>query len=412
MERAKQIAKDNEDTEAFIRSSTDQEFYARFPAWFGSRETFSYEKYKTGITERRVLASDPYSSPIFTARNARRAYKIGMAKMQADLEAVRLRLQESKNKKSTTNDSSGDQQSTSDPYRIRDCTRCMFVERGMIFISDNILCSCKVKFSPTLIIQQEPEVPVEAKIDETEYLSVLAISTAICTTQDTSAIQEDTSPATLIKDRKITETRVFKNTDTHKCKSENIQLDYARSITLKQSQRNTEQEDIEAHTLIYAPSGFGKTTLQSTYMRQRIAIADTDDCPNVTLDRVKDLLKTTSVVTNRMDIANEYTGSKILFIPKSPETLQSRTRQFNLDADDYRYWYMEHKNMSTNHKSIVCEIDRTFLADWFYHSNLSYDEEPLRLDMSDLERRIDYGETFIQGTLVYERWKTTYKSHS
>lgn len=405
MERAKQIARENEDVKIFIQTANDQEFFARFPAWFGSRKNFSYEKYRTGITERRVLAHGPYDSPIFTQRNAKRAYKIGMAKMQADLEAVRIRAKQNTEQQSTENNSSGNQQSTSDPYKIRDCMRCMLVERGTIFISDNILCSCKVRFNPTLIVQQEPEAADITEIDETDYLTTLAISTAICTTQDTSATQEDVSPAVLVKDKRIAERRIFKNTDTHKCKSKNIELDGPRSIILKQSQQETEQEEIETYALIYAPSGFGKTTLQSILMRKRIAIANTDDCPGATLERVKELLKTTSVITSRMDIANEYTGSKILFIPKNPETLQNRTNQFSLSADDYQYWYTEHQRMSTNHQSIICEIDGTFLSDWFHYSNLSYDDESFHTDMSDLERRIDYGEKYTQGTLVYERWK-------
>lgn len=119
------------------------------------------------------------------------------------------------------------------------------------------------------------------------------------------------------------------------------------------------------HILIYAPPGFGKTTLQHQLMKRGVAILDTDDTPQTTKERLDKMLNVSSVLTNMINLVRSTNRPTLMFVPDSPEILKIRNPSFNLSDSDAQYWFQKHEELETKPNIIKCRVRNTYIAQWF-----------------------------------------------
>lgn len=376
------------DLTSFINEAPDHVFFKRFPSWKGTRSNFKYEHYKTTLHERRFqnLKRKGFidaDQPILSARNIRRIYKRGLSKIEEDRAAARAkRLSE---------------QST-DSTRL-DCLRCIMINRGEIFISENLICSCKIQVCFEKSENDEDMLtPSVESIDDADYVQTLVLSTTLMNDGQTPNIQEDLPPERLIKQRQITETQTFSKKTTHTCIKTDTRLKGKKTIKLKQTEKG---KTVEGNFLIYAPSGFGKTSLQHILVRRGMLVGDTDDMPEINITQLKAKLEETSVLTNRMDLANAYDEKKILFLPKTAVAL--KRSNFSLTDQDYQYWYDQHKNMTRNQSTIICHVEKTHLSQWFEVEQSLTNYKSLK-GLEEIEERIDH--LSLEKPIAWDRWTT------
>lgn len=386
----------DEDLKRFISEAEDSWFYKRFAAWKGKREDFKYEIYKNTLTERKyqaLLRGD--TEPIMTARDMRRAFKAGMAKLEARLERERQERESRRQQRQTSTSSQQEE------ARQEDCLRCILIKRGTIMIGEMITHTCQVSFVPstTEVTEESADIRVNGKTEneDEQYLQTLSVSNAFMNCKDTPSIQENISPITLVKNQMISDNRIFKRVTRHICPERTNQIP-TRSVELQLSSKLIGERE-SGNCLIYAPPGFGKTTFQHTLVRRGVLMGDTDDMPEANIDKVKEKLKLTSVLTNRMDIANAYKGMKILFVPNAPETLKQRSG-FDLSDSQYQYWYHEHEKMHVGAHSIKCKLKTTFINDWFV-GQYTNPKQTYKID-TDCEERLDF--LTIEHRINHQRW--------
>lgn len=340
----------------WIENCSPEDFKKRFAGWKGGKKNFDYSRYKETFKEQRLLAHlDGYDIEP-KAREIRRVYKTKLSRQACEIaQKVEERAAQLRSKfASTTNE-------------VKEfCLRCKFIDQGFQFISDSVLHSCKLQFDNGT--HAEPEAKGIHECEKT-YGKTMAIATAIANVKHpTNAIDHDYSPLRQIQDRAIHVTKERRPKDgSHVCESKPVHLKEDRIVTMLGGTQYQER------AIIYAPPGFGKTTLQHWLMRRGIAVVDLDDRASTTLQECEDMLEITSVITNRLDIALQTEKPMIFFKPCTPRVLQERNK-WGLTDEDALYWFNQHNKIRIRPRLAICEVTETYLTDWFVTSHQKIDE--------------------------------------
>lgn len=208
----------DKDLEHFIKKADDVEFAKRFPGWFGIRKEFLYDRYEKGLLERRYQAQMKNKPDPFTARDCRRAYKIGMSKLKSELDKQEQLM-------------SGE--IYAEKNNLVSCLRCMLVKSGTMFIDNSTICSCSIIFYPNSkeLTEDDLKQQLPDNNEEADYPATLAISTALSSVEADVPIGRNYPPAQMIKKRLLDVPHVFQTTSGHKCEAPCPQL--KRDITLQ-----------------------------------------------------------------------------------------------------------------------------------------------------------------------------------
>jgi hypothetical protein len=272
--------------------------------------------------------------------------------------------------------------------QVADCPRCFLIKRGNIFISDRILCTCTVSIPEGVTVYEQTNC-AEAEPDTCEFSHVLAVSTALGAVWQTPPMEKDQPIQSLIASRSV-EQRSEDDEDAyaHQCvEAEMPEFGEAKEIFLKSdmekiasretlnssdvSLSNVSKSTDEAkgsaepkatHCVIYAPPGFGKTTFQKNLMRAGIYTRDTDDMPFVNKMRLKGVLNTSTVLTNRLDLLTPDMPI-IACIPKDANHV-NRTRS-ELSVEDCQYWFNCHRRLYHYERIVIIETNNAFVSDCF-----------------------------------------------
>uniref|UniRef100_A0A1B0CRC8 Uncharacterized protein n=1 Tax=Lutzomyia longipalpis TaxID=7200 RepID=A0A1B0CRC8_LUTLO len=320
-----------------------------------------------------------------SARTARQIYKLSMVAI------ARNAAQEAERK---------------DPATKPSCTRCLMIAIGIAFLPNHIASMGMVEIPSERVTFDDPETeklpPVDISIKD--YASTLISSIILgCSEQPTTPLEVDARPMQLIKDRTYHQSRTVKPLGEHKCTGLTKKVDPERGTMILKYEpttklppsidlgkgiplNNPEPQTISKtiiqkslhinkmkasssnpqHVVIFAPIGFGKTTLQHRLMQQGIAIPDTDDIPCITQQQFRDMLQWTSILTNRLDLLAKDMPI-VACVPATVEVLRKRMTPVHpdfLDDADIDY-FMELMNFEDYPQVVKLRTQNRYLSDWF-----------------------------------------------
>lgn len=337
-----------EDICQFIQTATDEEFRVRFPTYSGDRKDFNYDIYKNSRVERNYLAQKYQGGNLPTARSIRKVYKVTMAKIAAEEQQRKERAK---------------QVLSNDPYRIENCMRCLMIKRGMVMLPEHIKCSCEINVPINQTFDEAGKTFEKTPVEEKAYYGVMPLAVALAASKVEHPIAKDQSPIQMIKDRSLHNEKHTVPMGSHTCSVPQIELPNTTTIISMIAGNSTK----EGKPLIYAPSGFGKTTFQTLMLNAGLPIVDTDDMPSPSEETVKAHLKLTPVITNQLSLARNIPGLKILFMPSTVDVLKARTQWFGaetLTEQDWKYYFEAH-DMIANFETAVIKVEHSYVAQWF-----------------------------------------------
>lgn len=306
------------------------------PGYRGKLENFDPAKVKQGTS--------------VTRREARKLFKCAVAKFQA--EQVR-RAEEHRNR------------IRSERKQIN-CLRCMLIKHGNIMLSNSTISVCKFEIPEGHTILEDETTPAhhsDEKPSSKKYVEVLAKSVTLGNVEQTPPIERSQPPSQVVVERRIHIQREPEfETDMHIC------IPSTQPQTLDAPLRlDTDRlkEGKLGYVVIYAPPGFGKTTMQYESAKRGLTILDTDDIPGMTKEKLKSLLSWTSVLTNRLDLLDP-SAPTIAFVPESKVALKEKTRAImDLNNDDLDYWISVH-DFSKFMRVVECKVRNSYITDWFH----------------------------------------------
>ncbi|XP_069670346.1 uncharacterized protein [Periplaneta americana] len=319
-----------------------------------------------------------------TIRDARRVYKMTLAALR---EKEMERTAQAKPFK----------------YAAVDCLRCEMTSEGMIFIPGFITSSCIINVPEEIITVSEEDVTELGVADSTDisssdYLRTLAVSTAMGSIKSTPPITANVPLANKVKTRTLEKTdwqhTIDREYTGHNCSKSIVAFDDSKdSIVFEEREDGRDSDNLNScnssatqtrmqlqrqgirckataatrytHAVIYAPSGLGKTTFQHKLISKGIYIADTDDIPYVDKDDISEMLKWTSVLTNRLDLL-DGSWPTIAFVPFNAEILTRRCTAYGIANDeDAKYVFECHKFLKQP-QLLICQMRDSYVSQWFF----------------------------------------------
>lgn len=343
-----------QDVKKFLTCATDEQFRRRFPDYKGERINFRYDIYRRCEFERRLLLNVK-GVELLTVREARRAYKISLEAQQKKWE-LEKRKSEPEAKDRRNND---------------ECLRCLLISNGTVFIPERVLHSCQVEMAPGEYTEEDVDLDQEV-MEQNNYQEVLETSTTLAAFDNRSAITKQTT----LQERididlgKVIVKQEKYDTD-HVCLRSNVTLHAAKKVKLVKgrSQVRTPKFQVVAkdRTLIYAPTRFGKTTLQMKLQSRGMAVIDTDDLPGCTSVDVQRLLKTTTVITNRLDIVRLTQNTQlVIFNAKTPSALRAKMNVSHaMSCNSAEKLWDAIRAQGDRPNTAYCIVDASYVSQWF-----------------------------------------------
>ncbi|KAG8295871.1 hypothetical protein J6590_070751 [Homalodisca vitripennis] len=332
------------DVKEFVTHSSENEFRHRFPEYHGAKENFDYSLYAKEVFEAKLNLRCVISE-VYTTRQCRRAYKIGLAQQQRKwAEAMSSMVEPT--------------------YHLgsENCYRCMLIEQGNVLISDFAISSCSIAAPREGVIKEE-QLRRDEHIDhpsDQAYQLTMAASTTFSSTETDFAICNDEPIKKIVEGNCLTLLKKFEPVNPkHKCIASNKRIKNENVALELLSEGCTQAE----HKLVYAPPAFGKTTLQHAAMRRGVAMLETDDTPGTTNSVLESMLRKTTVLTNRLDLVRQSSVPVIFFTTSSWEKLKERANLLDINDEGWKNLWQTTEEEAK--RGLKCVSDTKFITDWF-----------------------------------------------
>lgn len=282
-----------------------------------------------------------------------------------------------------------------DPYKIRDCMRCLLQEQGVIFIPDRFLCECEVAMPLGAHTVEEEDVLLqeESYVDDLAQEMALIAAHAVCIPDMGSGDHSDENHKSDESSEAEKEKSREKSADMENPDQSITKKDVASQPTLEHDQEKCQRGEStsspkkcgDAHrrlrkgppiqlshratletrarkVVIYAPPNSGKTTFQRTMFSKGVFVADSDLMEEKSIKGVRHALKTTSVlVSNPKLIPPE--APLIAFIP-TRDVFYDRLRRKGVPRRVAKKWYRE-LVFDRNANRVECKTKHSFVSHWF-----------------------------------------------
>lgn len=305
-------------------------------------------------------------------------------------------------------------------YNIINCTLCLFIKRGICFLPDGLVHTCTINMPDSQVQLSEDTLTHTKLASHTTDMAVERGSMDVAAVRETPVSEQQKSCSTPEHEamstsdgkskegieqrplnRELTRTIPVQTlTSDEELKTlmiveqsiaprrmnvgripDEALLQNTLGVNVRHTQRCSRSaignitrvnysfhgvKGTPSHVLIYAPPGYGKTTLQKEMFKKGITLLDTDRIPDPSPQDIDELLEHTSVLTNKWQLVTSRTPA-IIFKPACIKTFVRRVSdKCKVTSDVAAQWYRDIRDrMHTPKSAIICITKTSYVTDWF-----------------------------------------------